>query len=227
MFGEKVYIPALMGASGITFKQAKTCFYYALATHFIPDKLNLMPILAIIGPQGTGKTSLMKQLAKLVNGPKDIAAESEPTLRDSFAKAITALIDEGDNVFERLLHRRYDKTISVMDHKVPRGANYWVTKHTDIFGATIIGRREPFKDAATTSRSIIIKTIYRSGKYRIRNFRKASACLSAFAEKIDLKLKSSQRIKDNWMPLQTIARYLKDDEWLDYSKKEIKGSTRY
>lgn len=206
MFGEKVYIPAIMGASGITFEQAKTCFYYALATHFIPDKLGLMPILAIIGPHGTGKTSLLKQLAKLVNGPKDIAAESEATLRDSFGKAITALIDEGDNAFE----------------KAPRGANYWVTKHTDTVGATIIGRQEPFKDSTITSRSIIIKTTYKSGKYRIRDFRKASACLSAFAEKIDLEPKSSQRIKDDWMPLQTIARYLKDTEWLEYSDKEIK-----
>lgn len=225
MFGEKVYIPAIMGASGITFEQAKTCFYYALATHFIPDKLGLIPILAIIGPHGTGKTSLLKQLAKLVNGPRDIEAESEATLRDSFGKAITALIDEGDNAFERLLHRRYDKTISVMDHEVPRGANYLVTKHTDTFGATIIGRREPFKDSAITSRSIIIKTIYKPGKYRIRNFHRASACLSAFAEKIDLEPKSSQRIKDNWMPLQTIARYLKDTEWLEYSDKEIKRNT--
>lgn len=43
--GEKVYVPALMGSSGVTKEQAKTCFYYAIATYLIPDKLARMPIL--------------------------------------------------------------------------------------------------------------------------------------------------------------------------------------
>jgi hypothetical protein len=68
VWGEKVAIPAIMGASGITKEQARTCLYYALATYFLPDKLEIMPILAIIGPHGTGKTNLLKQLEKMVNG---------------------------------------------------------------------------------------------------------------------------------------------------------------
>ncbi len=46
IWGEKVYVPAIMGASGITKEQAKTCFYYAIAMHFLSDELDIMPILA-------------------------------------------------------------------------------------------------------------------------------------------------------------------------------------
>ena len=54
--GEKLYVPALMGASGITKEQAKTCLYYTTATYLIPDKVKRMPLLTIMGPHGTGKT---------------------------------------------------------------------------------------------------------------------------------------------------------------------------
>jgi hypothetical protein len=42
IWGEKVYVPALLGASGITKQQAETCFYYALPTGIaLADFLNL------------------------------------------------------------------------------------------------------------------------------------------------------------------------------------------
>ena len=64
------YVSALIGASGISRHQAKTCFYYAVATHLLPEQLELMPILAIIGALGTGKSKLMAQLVKMVKQPK-------------------------------------------------------------------------------------------------------------------------------------------------------------
>ena len=67
IWGEGIYVPALMGASGITKEQAKTCLYYAIASYLIPDKVKRMPLLTIMGPHGTGKTSLLKQLSKMVN----------------------------------------------------------------------------------------------------------------------------------------------------------------
>ncbi len=107
IFGEKVYVPAIMKASGITFEQAKTCFYYAIATHFLPDELNIMPILAVIGPQGTGKSDLLTQLSTMVNKPNIIMAESIPTLRDNLHNTLTAIIDEGGDVHEKYLIQRY------------------------------------------------------------------------------------------------------------------------
>lgn len=53
-------LQALIGSSGIDENQAKTSLFYAVATHLLPDKLDIMPALAIIGPSGTGKTPLLR-----------------------------------------------------------------------------------------------------------------------------------------------------------------------
>lgn len=226
IWGEKVYVPAIMGASGITEEQAKTCLYYAVATHLLPDELDRMPILAVIGPQGTGKSDLLAQLSTMVNKPKSITAESIPTLRDNLHKTITAIIDEGDDVHEKYLIQRYDKETSSISYNISYGGGVWRTVRANIFGATIIARRVPFKDAATTSRSITIKTLYNPGDYRIKYFRRASTKLSNIASEVSLEEETSERIRNNWMPLQTIAKYIEDTKWLDYSNEEIKKYTR-
>jgi len=228
IWGEKKAIPAIMGASGMSKEQAKTCLYYVIATYFLPDEIELMPILAIIGPQGTGKTELLKQLAKMANSPKWVGGRTYPALRDKLGKTITALLDDADNIDEEILINRYSKVDSVIEHnvQVPFG---WVTEKTDVFGATIITKRQPFKDSAITSRSIIIKTQYKPGDYKVKRFRNVHEVLSEKAEAIDLEKMgkpTSQRVKNNWMPLQAIANYFKDEEWLEYSNKEIQGSTR-
>lgn len=227
MWGEKVYVPAIMGASGITKEQAKTCFYYAIATYLIPDTLGRMPILAIIGPHGTGKTCLLNQLATMAKEPKLIGAESVPTLRDTLNNTITALIDEGDSVYESSLIKRYEISTSDIAHNVPYGSRDWRIERAKTFGATIIVRRIPFKDAATTSRSIVIRTQYKPGNYRIKKFHEAQARLSDIAGKASLlEEETSHRAWDNWMPLRAIAQYLRDTEWLDYSNEEIKKYVR-
>jgi len=132
------------------------------------------------------------------------------------------------SINEKILINRYSKIDSVIEHNVlvPMG---WIPKKTDVFGATIVTKREPFKDSAVTSRSIVIKTQYKLGDYGLRRFRNVREILSKKAEAIDLKKMgkpTSQRVKNNWMPLQAIANYFKDEEWLEYSNKEIQGSTR-
>jgi hypothetical protein len=226
MWGEKVYVPAIMGASGITKEQAKTCLYYAVATHLLPDELDRMPILAVIGPLGTGKSDLLTQLSTMVNEPKVIAAESIPTLRDNLHKTVTAIIDEGDDVYEKYLIQRYDKETSNITYKRNYGGSFWKTVRANIFGATIIARRTPFRDAATTSRSITIKTLDNPGDYRIKYFRTASSKISDIASEVSLEEETSERIRNNWMPLRAVAEYIEDTEWLDYSNEEIKKDTR-
>lgn len=226
VWGEKVYVPAIMGASGITKEQAKTCLYYAVATHLLPEELDIMPILAIVGPQGTGKSDLITQLSTMVKGPDKVGTESISTLRDGLNKTITALIDEGGDVYEKYLIQRYAKGTSVVPYKKGYGSNVWKSLRAHIFGATIIARRIPFKDAATTSRSIIIRTVYNPGDYRIKYFRKAHIKLGNVASKVSFEEETSERIRNNWMPLQAIARYLGDKQWLKYSYEEIKKSTR-
>jgi len=224
--GEKVFVPALMNASGITFDQTKTCFYYAMATYFLPDKLRRMPILAIMGAHGTGKTSLLKQLKRMVNVPELISAESKPILRDSLNATITALIDEGDKVNEGYLIKRYEKATSRISHNVSNGFRGWRAVPSNVFGATIIVRRTPFQDSATRSRSIVIKTGYKEGKYKITPISDGQReKIKSHVDKVSLD-KVSNRITDNWMPLQAIAEYLGDKKWLDYCSKEIKKNIK-
>ena len=82
IWGETSYVPALMGASGITKEQAKTCFYYAIATYLLPDKVNLMPLLVIMGPHGTGKSALLSQMGKMVQDPEEVSVQTKAALRD-------------------------------------------------------------------------------------------------------------------------------------------------
>ena len=226
IWGEKVYVPAIMGASGITKEQAKTCLYYAVATYLIPDELKRIPLLTIQGPQGTGKTNLLNQMAKMVNKPKKITAQTPATLRDSLNNTTTALIDEGDQIIEDLLIRRYDVKTSSVIHNIPLGGNLFRRMKANIFGATIIVRRTPFQDPALTSRSLIVKTQYKPGTYKIKQLKKAREDLPSVAEEVELADTTSDRIRDNWMPLQAVAEYLEDEEWIEYSNNVIEKSLK-
>ena len=226
IFGEKKLIPALLGASGITSNQAKTILYYAIATYFLPEELDKMPILMIRGPQGTGKSSLLEQIKYLVYEPKMIMVESAPTLRDSLGNTTTALLDEGDRISEKLLISRYSKGTSKIEHKVSRGGSYWITRKIDIFGATIIVRRQPFGDEATKSRSITIKTDFKKGEYQIRKIKIKQKKIDTILNMVEFNQSSTDRIRDNWQILQSIAEYLKDKDWLEYSEMEIEKDTR-
>ena len=75
----------------------------------------------------------------------------------------SALLDEGDKVYEPYLQRRYAKDTSQISYKLEAEAFGWRKVNADIFGGTIIVRRTPFADQATKSRSIVINTKYNPG----------------------------------------------------------------
>jgi len=213
-------LEALTGASGIDKNQAKTVLYYAIATHLLPDKLSIMPVLAIIGPPGTGKTSLMKQLERMVNCPKWLNPKSSPSLRDSLDGTITALIEEADKVDEDLIGNRYSRETSKVTYKIGAETG-WITKIADIFGATILHRRLPFKDPAVKSRSIIIPTKYNPGNYKITDIEREE--IMEIAKKVTQTFKTSDRVRDSWKPLQIVAMSVNDNDWLGYSESQIQG----
>jgi hypothetical protein len=102
-------------------------------------------------------------------------------------------------------------------------------KRENVFGTTVITKRLDFKNTTITSRSIIIKTRYNPGDYKITRFRNVHERLSKIADKIDLEEMgepTSHRAQNNWMPLQAIANYFGDEEWLKYSEKQIAADTR-
>lgn len=226
-----------MRASGITLNQAKTCVYYAIDTYLL-DRLKQIAILVILGPPATGKSSALEIIAKLVYRPKVIEAESIPTFRDKLANkrregdnaeasfsTCTSIIDEGHTVYEDYLIKRYDRNTAELSYKKKVGGR-WETDTINIFGASVIVRRTPFQDAATTSRCIFIRTKYKKGYYKSPKFSKARNNLSKIAHEVDVNRDTSERISNNWMPLQAVAEYLGDEEWLEYSKAEIEKSTR-
>ena len=126
IWGEKVYIPAIMGASGIIKEQAKTCLYYSIATFLLPEKINRFPLLMIMGPHGTGKSDLLRQIGELVNEPKVISVQTKAALRDKLHNTITALIDEGGEIDEDLLIRRYDIETGTISYNKNYGGSAWI-----------------------------------------------------------------------------------------------------
>ena len=99
-------------------------------------------------------------------------------------------------------------------------------RRANILGATIIVRRMPFQDAALTSRSIIINTRYNPGDYEITKFEESREKFARIAQKAKLENETSERTRNNWQPLQAIAKHFKDKEWLDYSNSEIEKSIK-
>jgi len=228
------YIEIIRGASGITEAQAKTCFYYAVSTYLIEEvidvnakgvttsKLNHIPILAFIGAHWTGKTSAIEQMEKIVWKPKLVGAQSSAALRGELENTGTVLIDEADEINENLLIRRYARETGRIVWNESLGDRMWQRHPANIFGATIVARRKPFKDPATKSRSITILTKYRPGIYEVREIKKG---IIKLAEEVELNAITSHRIRDNWLPLQAVATCMEDKSWLNYAEEQIQRDT--
>ncbi len=229
MVNIQTYIDAMMSASGLTENQAKTCVYYAVCTYHIrcegQPPLMKLPTLCLQGTAGTGKTSAKEQLRRMVNGPKSIHGRTFATVRDELTDAITALIDEADNLprLEELLTHRHsiDTGTITVNHTASQGG--YAPKNHDIFGATIVCRRTPFADIAFRSRAIIIATQNRRGSYSLISL---NSSLGNLARITELKMQdTSDRISDTWEPVIAVARSLKDDEWLQYAEGEVERQT--
>lgn len=210
-------IAAIMKASGVSLNQAKTVAYYAVATFL---EVDLMPVLIILGKAGTGKSSLMKQLAKLVNRPLWVNAKSSAALRTELSRIdiFTALIEEGDKIDEELTTNRYSKETAQIAVRVQQEIG-WQNVNADIFGATIIHRRIPLSDVALRSRSIIIRTDYRPGDYEVQDIENDE--VKRVAELVSEVPKTSNRVDDTWGPLIAVGEAIGDEEWLAYAKGQI------
>lgn len=219
------YVKIIQGASGITEVQAKTCYYYSLGTYLLLDKVDLCPLLLILGGFSTGKTALCEQMAELVKEPKSIGGETRATLRDELASSldgkVTAIIDEADGINERYLQKRYQRSTSNIMVKIPDGLGGWTMNPGNIFGATILGKRRPFHDGATISRTITIKTQPKFGDYSVTTEIDRSE-LEAIALSSPLDLKTSDRPHDTWRNLLMMAAVVGDKEWINYAEGQIK-----
>ncbi len=202
------FVHVLLGASGITEEQAKICLLYALCTY--RTDIRIIPILAIMGMTGTGKSVLLDQLLHFVNDPKVATGTTYATIRNEIGNCRTYIIDEADRVSERLLLLRTDSSMSKMTYNVGTGQG-WTGKTIDIFGATILARRNPFRDSAVRNRAIVIRTQDKPGEYTV----KPIDGLEAIAQEIKIKSLSlgSGRVQDTWAPLLEIAKAIDDPSY--------------
>ena len=108
-------VELIESATSLEGNEVNTIAYYATATHGLPD-LHIFPILAIYGPGGTGKTTLLEILRELVLNPRwmEGTEATRAVNRDQFKENTTALIDEADGFPEQLLIKRYSRTSSAL-----------------------------------------------------------------------------------------------------------------
>lgn len=220
----KDYTAILTGASGLTQEQASICIYYLLAACHL-DTFSIFPILALQGPAGTGKTAAMEQMASLVKG-KVVDGRTEATIRDGLNSVPLAFIDEADSVLmlEDILTRRYSRETSGQTVNRITSFGHYRPDKLNLFGATVLCRRRPFRDVAMRSRAIVIRTIPKPGRYYVQK----EYDLLPLAQKIKPHndLETCNRVMDTWKPLLVMAKSLGDEEWLAFADKQIKRENR-
>lgn len=150
--------------SGLGKFESRLCACYDLATWFI-EQINPFPLLTITGSGGTGKTSILCAFNGMAFNPVMFAMSkiTEPVLRDKLHDADhgTAIIDEADESLcdlEGFLTNRYLRETASSAKKIPVGGHQWLTENIPIFGATVLHKRQPYKDPAVESRSITVNT---------------------------------------------------------------------
>ena len=212
--------------SGLRRDRAKTVVYYAVATHG-QDNLDKIPVLTLYGPAGTGKTTLLDILGLLAREAKSVDGKAtKAVIRDALIGVRTALVDEADTVYERWMENRYARKAAQVQVKRER-TDGWVQTILSLFGATVLARRQPFRDPAILSRCVVVRTGYRAGgvsPFLEEDFDGYADMLKSIAATVpweDIRGRQGDRIDDTWAPLRCVAAWLKDEAWLGYATEEI------
>ena len=216
--------------TGLDENQAKTVVYYALITHGM-DKLEKAPVLMLYGPYGSGKSTLMDLLATLVCNPRALDGKvSKAGLRDALKPDTTALIDEADGIYERWFENRYSRKASHLEVKRERSTG-WKQEPLFLFGATVLARRKPLREAAIQSRSVIVRTKYQAdgvAPYRDDDFAGYRDVLQDLAAQVPWESVSGSqgsRIADTWAPLLCVATWLEDEAWEECARKQMEKAS--
>lgn len=220
-------------ASGLSIEAAKTCVYYATATHGMQE-LPCFPILNVQGPMATGKTQAMRQVQGLVPFPHCTGTNlTEARLRDELVKAKNGVvfIEEADTVPEHLIACRFGRdTARGSVNRMSGPGQGWHPEPVDYFGATVLHKRRPFNDAATVSRAITIKTQRKPGIYELRPVGEAVRLgLRKVWDRAKHKMSEVEligRAGDVWRPLFAVALFCDDKEWLEYAREELEKANQ-
>jgi hypothetical protein len=214
--------------------------YYAIATYSL-HKFDFFPILVPYGPPSTGKTATLVILKGLCWRATSISGEAitEAALKASMVNANigTLIIEEGDKIstqdFEGLLITRCYRPSAFIGKMVPVGKAWELAKDA-AFGATIIHRRNLFKDPALLRRSIPVKTKREKKDYSpvpygcekalagLQSKLKALPALPAVENIWDIE----PGVFDCYKPVLSVAYYVDDHEFIDKLVEEMRSASK-
>jgi len=221
----------IIKVTGLSDESAKIVLYYAGATHGLPE-LEKFPILCVQGEPGTGKSTLLKIAASLSRLSKEFTGKgtSEAAARDELPLLGTAIIDEADGIKEDLLFNRHDRSISNMPYKQRSGETGFTQTYIDLFGATVLHKRDGADSGALASRSINIHTVFKEDvqPLDIAVFDGCREVIAELAEKANwssVPSSTGSRSRDTWQPVLEFARAVGDEEFLGHVEREIAKSS--
>ena len=220
--------------SGATQFQLRTAAYYAAATWFLP-KFKKFAYLVLYGSTGVGKSDLQEALALFCKNPVliNISGTTARALRNLFdnAKEGTALLEEYEDTqysgeIDQYLNARYSRQTQTMRKLAKVRDKDWEMKEYKTFGATIIHRREHFKDQAIDNRSIFLHIQINTSRSRsdylpvtecliadIVNDLKAASCIDLPNQPI-WPTGISPRIAETYDPILRLAQLTDDKTYL-------------
>lgn len=212
-------VNSLIDAAKLSLRDAKTCIYWRLGTNYL-EKLEFYPTLALVGPAGSGKNTIMKALRSMsgrCSGITDCGSITPATARDELAKHYesTFFADEFDEIrpeVERIFMSRTTRSMSDQVFKKQYKPGDYRQVTLNIFGATAVHKRNLIDDPALSSRSLQIYTRHAEGPYGV--FNANLDALEALTFDMSEVKNVGGRIETTWSPILEIARQLGDIEYL-------------
>ena len=217
---------SLIDASKLSEHDARTCVYWRLAARH-SEQLSFIPALALVGPAGSGKTTIMEALCSMPGESSAVTSCSILTAaatRDLLAtyKDKLFVADEFDDLKPEVAHlfmARTTRSMADIVYKELVSGNKYKQAVANVFGPTIIHIRNQLDNPARSSRAIQVFTKHSDGPYGEFN--------SHFANLNDLEFDMGKvqtkggRILTTWSPVLEVARQLEDYTYLAEVQAEI------
>ncbi len=227
---------ALQISTGHDEYQRRKIAYYAVATHFMKE-FDPFPGLAIYGPPASGKTMTLNILKATCYKVVPITGE---TISDAALKATmkeadhgTLIIEEADSVtgreLETTLITRYTKASADLKKMVREGED-WHLAEFATFGATVVHRRNLFRDPAMLRRVITVKAKRKKGEYAQVDKESHASMFQVYRQQLAWRPKLppvtnrwdvEPAVFDCYKPLLAIAAFIGDTEFTDSLAREM------
>lgn len=231
---------ALQQSTGYDEYQRRKIAYYAVMPNYIKD-FDPFPGLAIYGAPGTGKSATLNILKATCAKVIPITGE---TITDAALRACmkaadhgSLIIEEADKVtgrdLENTLITRYSKSSADLKKMVSDGKE-WRLEASATFGATIVHRRNLFRDPALLRRVITVKTKRKKGNYIQVTKDSHAALFTEYRQQFGYRPQWPE-ISNDWdaepaifecyKPLVALAQLTEDTSFLNDLAKEMQDAS--